>query len=104
MTELPKKTKKKLGLVIDLDICVGCHACAVNCKEWNTSGHSSPLHDVEPYGDDPTGVWFNRIHTFEIETTDLEEGFKELTTKASNLHKKFHDLSYLNWSFNGVIP
>lgn len=43
-------------------------------------------------------------HTFEIKTTDLEEGFKELTTKASKHHKKFHDLSYLNWSFNGVIP
>ena len=68
MTTLPTKQNKKLGLVIDLDICVGCHACAVNCKEWNTSGHSSPLHDVEPYGDDPTGVWFNRIHTFEVET------------------------------------
>ena len=71
MTSLPlKKNKKKLGLVIDLDICVGCHACAVNCKEWNTSGHSAPLHDVEPYGDDPTGVWFNRIHTFEVEVND----------------------------------
>ena len=69
MTSLPStKPKKKLGLVIDLDICVGCHACAVNCKEWNTSGHSAPLHDVEPYGDDPSGVWFNRIHTFEIES------------------------------------
>ena len=69
MTSLPKKTiNKKLGLVIDLDICVGCHACAVNCKEWNTGGHSAPLHDVEPYGDDPSGVWFNRIHTFEVES------------------------------------
>ena len=69
MTSLPSiKPKKKLGLVVDLDICVGCHACAVNCKEWNTGGHSAPLHDVEPYGDDPSGVWFNRIHTFEVET------------------------------------
>ena len=68
MTSLPAKQNKKLGLVIDLDICVGCHACAVNCKEWNTSGHSSPLHDIDPYGDDPTGVWFNRIHTFEVES------------------------------------
>ena len=68
MTTLPTKQNKKLGLVIDLDICVGCHACAVNCKEWNTSGHSSPLHDIDPYGDDPTGVWFNRIHTFEVES------------------------------------
>ena len=50
-------------------------------------------------------VFLRKIrHAFEIETSDLEEGFKELTTKASNLHKKFHDLSYLNWSFNGVVP
>ena len=33
---------KQLGLVIDLDICVGCHACAVNCKEWNAGGHAAP--------------------------------------------------------------
>jgi Fe-S-cluster-containing dehydrogenase component len=66
MTSLPESpTTTKLGLVIDLDICVGCHACAVNCKEWNTGGHSAPLTDFEPYGADPTGVWFNRIHTFE---------------------------------------
>ena len=84
MTELPKKTNKKLGLVIDLDICVGCHACAVNCKEWNTSGHSSPLHDVEPYGDDPTGVWFNRIHTFEVETE--VRGSKTVHFPKSCLH------------------
>ena len=84
MTELPKKTNKKLGLVIDLDICVGCHACAVNCKEWNTSGHSSPLHDVDPYGDDPTGVWFNRIHTFEVETE--VKGSKTVHFPKSCLH------------------
>ncbi|RVU37794.1 4Fe-4S dicluster domain-containing protein [Hwanghaeella grinnelliae] len=66
MTSLPTTTEKKLGLVIDLDICVGCHACAVNCKEWNTSGHSAPLTDKDPYGGDPAGVWFNRIHTFEV--------------------------------------
>ncbi len=66
MTSLPKnKPQKKLGLVIDLDICVGCHACAVNCKEWNTGGHSAPLTDIDPYGAKPKGVWFNRIHTFE---------------------------------------
>jgi Fe-S-cluster-containing dehydrogenase component len=56
---------KKLGLVIDLDICVGCHACAVNCKEWNTGGHSAPLPDRNPYSAQVSGVWFNRIHTFE---------------------------------------
>ena len=38
MTSLPKPGGTQLGLVIDLDICVGCHACAVNCKEWNSGG------------------------------------------------------------------
>ncbi len=66
---------KKLGLVIDLDICVGCHACAVNCKEWNSGGHSAPMTDWNAYSDETSddssdkgawGVWFNRIHTFEI--------------------------------------
>ncbi|WNJ98131.1 4Fe-4S dicluster domain-containing protein [Thalassospiraceae bacterium LMO-JJ14] len=65
MTMLPATTQKKLGLVIDLDICVGCHACAVNCKEWNSGGHAAPLTDKDPYGAKPIGVWFNRIHTFE---------------------------------------
>ena len=65
MTALPQPGERKLGLVIDLDTCVGCHACAVNCKEWNTGGHPGPLPDHDPYGADPTGVWFNRVHSFE---------------------------------------
>lgn len=64
MTSLPTPVpgRKKLGLVIDLDTCVGCHACAVNCKEWNASGHSGPLSDFQSKSD---GVWFNRVHTYE---------------------------------------
>jgi Fe-S-cluster-containing dehydrogenase component len=66
MTALPAApTGKKLGLVIDLDTCVGCHACAVNCKEWNTGGHMGPLTDENPYGQGTHGVWFNRVHSFE---------------------------------------
>lgn len=65
MTTLPEKTDKKLGLVIDLDICVGCHACATSCKEWNTGGYSAPLSDHDPYGADPSGAWLNRIHSYE---------------------------------------
>ncbi len=65
MTDLPKETAKKLALVIDLDTCVGCHACAVSCKAWNDGGHSAPLTDENPYGRDPRGVWFNRVHTYE---------------------------------------
>lgn len=56
----------RLGLVIDLDVCVGCHACAVACKQWNTSGFSGPLPDFKPYARDPEGVWFNRIRSYEV--------------------------------------
>lgn len=56
----------RLGLVIDLDTCVGCNACAVACKQWNSSGTSGPLTDSAPYGKDPTGVWFNRIRNYEV--------------------------------------
>jgi Fe-S-cluster-containing dehydrogenase component len=65
MTGLPSRPEKRLGLVIDLDVCVGCHACAVNCKEWNTGGYPAPLTDSDPYGADVSGVWLNRIHTYE---------------------------------------
>ncbi|ANK80274.1 MAG: (Fe-S)-binding protein [Rhizobiales bacterium NRL2] len=65
MTGLPESTDKKLGLVIDLDTCVGCHACAVNCKEWNTGGDLVPLADADPYGAAVSGAWLNRIHSFE---------------------------------------
>lgn len=67
MTTLPPRSPKKLGLVIDLDTCVGCHACAVACKEWNDGGQFGPLPDEQAYGADPIGVWFNRVHTFEVE-------------------------------------
>ena len=66
MTSLPANASPvRLGLVIDLDICVGCHACATACKEWNDGGVSGPLTDLRPYDADPTGVWFNRIHSYE---------------------------------------
>ena len=67
MTGLPAPAPKKLGLVIDLDTCVGCHACAVACKEWNAGGIAGPLTDEDPYGKAPFGVWFNRVHSYEVE-------------------------------------
>ncbi|MEO7258782.1 MAG: 4Fe-4S dicluster domain-containing protein, partial [Luteimonas sp.] len=69
MTALPPPSKVKLGLVIDLDTCVGCHACAVGCKEWNAGGIAGPLTDENPYGKDPSGVWFNRVHSYEVAPT-----------------------------------
>ena len=68
MTQLPPPTPKKLGLVIDLDTCVGCHACVVACKGWNTaSPNGAPLSDQNAYGGAGTGTWLNRVHTFEVE-------------------------------------
>ena len=66
MTLLPACTDKKLGLSIDLDICVGCQACVTSCKEWNTGGYSAPLSDHDPYGADPSGAWLNRVHSYEV--------------------------------------
>jgi Fe-S-cluster-containing dehydrogenase component len=70
MTSLPapQPHQKKLGLVIDLDICVGCQACATSCKEWNTQGYSAPLNDRNAHGSSPEGTWLNRIHGYEVKS------------------------------------
>jgi sulfite dehydrogenase (quinone) subunit SoeB len=78
MTMIPTPAGKKLGLLIDLDICVGCHACAVACKEWNDQGRAGPLPDADAYGAEPDGVWFNRVHSYELEALDAQP--------ASTLH------------------
>jgi Fe-S-cluster-containing dehydrogenase component len=72
MTALPPPSTKKLGLVIDLDTCVGCHACAVACKQWNAGGIAGPLTDENAYGKDPFGVWFNRVHSYEVAPTPTQ--------------------------------
>jgi Fe-S-cluster-containing dehydrogenase component len=85
MTALPPPSKKKLGLVIDLDTCVGCHACATSCKEWNAGGIAGPLTDERPYGKDPQGVWFNRVHSYELEAVGGEPGSRD-EQPAMTLH------------------
>lgn len=63
MTSLPSKAPaKRLGLVTDLDICVGCHACSVSCQQWNASGvdRSDPV-DATP------APWLNRVYSYEID-------------------------------------
>jgi Fe-S-cluster-containing dehydrogenase component len=57
---------KQLALVIDLNVCVGCHACVTSCKEWNTSGTAGFLSDRNPFGRNPSGTFFNRVQTFEV--------------------------------------
>ncbi|MGP9790350.1 4Fe-4S dicluster domain-containing protein [Roseinatronobacter sp. NSM] len=66
MTTLPASTDRKLGLVIDLDTCVGCHACVISCKGWNTENYGAPLSDIDAYGATPEGTFLNRVHTFEV--------------------------------------
>jgi Fe-S-cluster-containing dehydrogenase component len=67
LTTLPAPPAKKLGLVIDLDTCVGCHACALACKHWNDIGAFGPLADEDAYGNQPSGTWFNRVHSYDVE-------------------------------------
>lgn len=57
----------RLGLAIDLDTCVGCHACAVACKEWNGQSLMGGAPDYDAWGKAPTGTWYNRIRQYEIE-------------------------------------
>jgi len=74
----------KLGLVIDMDTCVGCHACAVACKEWNgASLMAGGAPDYQPYGEAPSGVWFNRIRHFEMR----DEAPRDAATGHLNLSK-----------------
>ena len=70
MTQLPTTTTRKLGLVIDLDTCVGCHACVISCKGWNTENYGAPLADEDAYGANPVGSFLNRVHSYEITPTD----------------------------------
>lgn len=77
MTSLPVRTsEKRLGLVIDLDVCVGCHACVVVCKEWNTGGKNAALSDQNPYGSKPSGSFLNRIHSYEVQPDRMQQAFE----------------------------
>jgi len=67
MTQLPPATSRQLGLVIDLDICVGCHACVIACKGWNTEYQNTPLSDADAYGAAPSGTFLNRVHSYEVQ-------------------------------------
>lgn len=46
----------KLGMVIDLDACIGCRSCMVACKQHNSQ---------------PPGTWWNRVFT---PGSDLHQG------------------------------
>ena len=70
MTALPPPPARKLGLVIDLDTCVGCHACVTACKGWNDQGYGAPLSDQNAYGPEPSGTFLNRVHCYEVTPGD----------------------------------
>ncbi|CAN5455747.1 4Fe-4S dicluster domain-containing protein [soil metagenome] len=89
MTSLPDTSQpgqKKLGLVIDLDTCVGCQACVTSCKEWNTQGYSAPLTDRDPYGTEPEGTWLNRVHGYEVKEQDGDAQSRIVHFPRSCLH------------------
>ncbi|MCB2128767.1 MAG: 4Fe-4S dicluster domain-containing protein [Rhodobacteraceae bacterium] len=67
MTALPPPSARKLGLVIDLDTCVGCQACVTACKGWNDQGYGVPLSDQNAWGSEPSGTFLNRVHAYEVQ-------------------------------------
>ncbi|MDE0984631.1 MAG: 4Fe-4S dicluster domain-containing protein [Yoonia sp.] len=73
MTTLPPPSAKKLGLVIDLDTCVGCHACVVSCKGWNTENYGAPLSDQNAYSGAASGTFLNRVHSYEVQPPILKD-------------------------------
>ena len=90
MTMLPPPASttgaRKLGLVIDLDTCVGCHACATACKQWNSGGIAGPVTDEDPYGKEPFGVWFNRVHSYEVTPPEPQKPAMTVHFPRSCLH------------------
>ena len=82
MTALPQSTEKKLGLVIDLDTCVGCQACVTACKGWNDAGIG--LSDQDPYGAAPSGTFLNRVHSYQVAIPDASA--QVVTFPRSCLH------------------
>jgi len=66
MTQLPQSTDRKLGLVIDLDTWVGCHAGVISCKGWNTENYGTALSDTDAYGPNVSGTFLNRVHSYEV--------------------------------------
>ena len=89
MTQLPTSTTRKMGLVIDLDTCVGCHACVISCKGWNTENYGAPLSDQDPYGADPSGTFLNRVHSYEVQP---EQGAAQLTKRTCR-HRERTDMT-----------
>jgi len=65
MTAAPDRT-----LVIDLDSCVGCHACAIACKSWQGTDEDTALADHDAYGPEPFGAFLNRVHSYEVVPED----------------------------------
>ena len=66
---------KQLALVIDLEVCVGCHACVTSCKAWNTSGAAGPARSTSNAVRRAArpGTFFNRVQTYEAGVFPLTE-------------------------------
>ena len=60
----------RMGMVIDLKKCIGCHSCAVACKLNNNL---------------PEGMWWNRVLTQGGETMDTAAGTYPDKLKLSHL-------------------
>ena len=73
MTDDPLDPKvQKLGIVTDLQSCVGCEACALHCKETKAGEPLSDFGRKGPIPIEPSSVWHNRVHSIEYSTNTGE--------------------------------
>src|SRR5690606_2867039 len=77
---------RRLGVVTGRDPSVGCPACATSCKEGKAGGIAGPLVDERPYGKGRQGVWFNRVHSYEVEGTGERQPATGDAQPAMTLH------------------
>jgi Fe-S-cluster-containing dehydrogenase component len=58
----------QLALIIDLDSCVGCHACVVSCNEWNAADIGYIADNPNSLNKNQANAAFNQVQTYEVGT------------------------------------
>ncbi len=67
MTSLPElEPQYRLGLVIDLDTCVGCQACVVSCQAWHAQAEDRDVMGGDAPDPNLHGPLRKRVYSYEV--------------------------------------